>query len=120
MNEEDRITKAARALADELRASGLISDYKRAAAALDADPALCLRVDEYQRRQAAFERKRRQGGVSFDEEKVISHLYSELSLDETAAEFLRCELRLLRFYKQIADEIGEVVAPVLRREHIVE
>jgi hypothetical protein len=60
---------------------------------------------DFKHTRQALEYKRLSSGISFEEERHLSRLYSELMLSEQAAGFLTCEAALLGLYKQTVDTI---------------
>lgn len=109
MRNDDReaIGAAANALAETLRESALYREYRKSRICLEEKPELARRLLEYKQKQAAFEMKRLLGQtVSFDEEKYISHLYAELSLNAEASTFFAREDAFLEVYRQVLDMLG--------------
>ena len=103
----DEIISAAQALANALRSSKLYADYRRGRLRLAEHPELSSRILDFKKKQTAFEMKRMQNqSVTFEEEKYISHLYSELMQNEYAKNFLDAEDAFLTDYGRAMEIIA--------------
>ena len=108
MTETAAILKDAQALAQCFQNSGLYRDYCYHKKALENDPLTFAQVKAFKDSQLKLESKRlREGSVAFDEEKRLSHQYTDLSLHPIAGAFLACEYELLELYRQALDIICE-------------
>lgn len=108
MGEADAILLAAQTLADTIKNSELYRSYRRSRIRVEGKPDLADRLHHYKKTQAAYEFKRLQNQpVTFDEEKYLSHLHAELSLNEDTGRFLAQEDQLLEAYRQILDILNE-------------
>ena len=104
----DEVLKQAKALADALRGSDVYNAYRRERIRVAENPALADNMLTFKKKQAAFELKRLQNQpVTFDEEKHISHLYAELSQNETAKRYLDRESAFLNVYRQVTDMLND-------------
>lgn len=108
MDETAEMIRLAQALAETVKNSGLYRQYRRSRIRLEAKPDLADRLHQYKKKQHTYEYKLLQNQpASFDEEKLLSHLLAELTLNEDACEFLNSEKRLLDVYGQIMDIIHD-------------
>jgi cell fate (sporulation/competence/biofilm development) regulator YlbF (YheA/YmcA/DUF963 family) len=104
----DEILAAAKALAETLRNGTLYKDYRKNRIRVAENPELSARMLDFKKKQAAFEMKRLQNQpVTFDDEKFISHLYAEMTQNETARKFLASEEAFLEAYRQVMEMLGE-------------
>jgi len=94
-------------LAERFSQSAPYRDFQHYKKLLEEDPVLLTRVKEYKKAQTEFEYKRLRGEsmVNFDEEKHVSNLYTELSLNKVAGAFLAAENALLELYRQAFDTL---------------
>jgi len=97
-----------RSLSAEFAESGLYLDYLKCKEALLADAEVLRRVRDYKTVQMSFEAKRLNGGqVSFDEEKRVAGLYTELSLNPVAGAYLAAEYAMLKLYEAAFDALND-------------
>jgi len=95
-------------LAEKFQNSDIYLDYCRSKELLKNDTTMLDRLKEYKKIQHELEIKRLQEGtISFDEEKRLAHLYSELSLHPIAGSFLAAEHELLQLYRKALDSLSE-------------
>jgi cell fate (sporulation/competence/biofilm development) regulator YlbF (YheA/YmcA/DUF963 family) len=104
-HETEELINAANKLAEGFSKSKIYSDYMLYKEQIKNNPELFANLMEFKHIQQALEYKRSHSGISFEEERHLSRLYSELTLNEQAAGFLACESALLNLYKQTVDTI---------------
>ena len=100
-----RLTEEAYLLANKIRSSSLYQNYLVHRNVIEKDTALMERVRAFKRAQIALETKRSLSGITFEEEKQVSHLYTELSLHPIAGAFLDAENQIATLYRSIVDSI---------------
>ncbi len=103
----DTVIETAHRLVAELEAS---EPYTRYVACYDAikDNFECIfKIKEYKRLQFEFLAKESQGNPpNYDEEKILSKLYSDLLLDEKTNAFFESEKALLKLLNEVYAIIG--------------
>ncbi|MCL2350949.1 MAG: YlbF family regulator [Firmicutes bacterium] len=98
----------ARALAEAFRDSPELAAYRFAKAAVLSDPALARRLAEYKQALFGHRMKAASGETPpFDEEKILSHMYSELFLNDRTREFLEREEAAFGLVNGIGEILGE-------------
>jgi len=108
MTESEILFSEAEALATRLAKSRLYGEYRRLKAEIDADPALSRRMSTYKQTHVEHEKKRMLNtSVSFEDEQIISHMYTALRMHDIAGPFLRAEEELLVLYSRIYETITE-------------
>ena len=104
----DDILKAAQALSDALKNSEIYKNYRKSHIGILANPEVSRRIHDFKKKQTAYELKRLQNiPNSFEDERHISHLYSELVLDEAAKNFINCEDEFLTTYHKVMEILNE-------------
>ena len=98
----ERILQLTNELADEFINSGLYKEYNRLKVSLEDNPELKVKIDEFKIKSESYEIKLLQTGEdSFDEEKIVSSLYSEVMLYEDGKLYLDAEKKLYGLLDQM-------------------
>jgi cell fate (sporulation/competence/biofilm development) regulator YlbF (YheA/YmcA/DUF963 family) len=102
------ILETTRQLADTLKKSGLYRDYLSSRIRAESQPELVQSLRAFKKAQAEYENKRLSAKepYSFDEERTVIHMYTELMLNEDARVFLKNEGALLNLWNQLAEILG--------------
>ena len=77
----EKILELARGLADAFTACEAYAEYTNVKSRIENDPELSLKITEFEKAAEAFEAKRGGEGVSFDEERIISNMYTDIWLN---------------------------------------
>lgn len=107
MNNTDVIEMAG-LLAEKLKETEAHTNYERSKNKIHMDEDLTLKIYRYKKMNFDYQHKLMNNiEPSFDEEKKISGLYSELLLNDDARLFLESEKKLIDLVSDIYNIIGE-------------
>ena len=101
----ENIIKKTNELVNEFKNCGPYIEYMRIKSTFGENPGLKTKLAEFEKASELFENKRLQGEISFDEERVISSMYTELWLSEDGRAYLESKNEL---YKILGD-IFEII-----------
>ena len=109
--DETGVLGIAKALANAFGESPELTAYRSAKNAVFADPGLARRLSEYKNAHFGYRLREMSGAAdapAFDEEKILSNMYSDLILNELAREFLEREAAAYGLVNGINEILGGV------------
>ena len=103
----DKVISIAGELSDELSKTECCARFCHYKQIVGADPILYNRIKDFKKAQIEFEyRELQDSPLSFEEEKNVSKLYSELVLNDNARHYLESEKAVLELFSRIIDIVS--------------
>ncbi len=105
-------------ISDKFISSELYKDYLVLLEKIEKDENLKLKITNYKKEQIAFQSKvLANESTSFQDEKRMSVLYTELIMNEDCRKFLKVEAELLKGLNQIYEALGDKIEMVTSFEN---
>ncbi|MDR1643291.1 MAG: YlbF family regulator [Clostridiales bacterium] len=103
----DAVEAKLRELVEEIEKGSVYRDYAKALAAIGRDEPCLKRLRDFKRAETQYWQMGRRA-MSFEEEKMLSYGYSELTLNEKIGVFLEKELALCNLLSKVYTALVDV------------
>ncbi len=100
----EQILQKANELVESIKNSNFYKDYNLAKSKILQDQNLYQKIKAFKQLQFEYKMK---PDPSFEEERAVSALYTELMLNEDAKLFLKNEMEIVKLLSQVFNLIGE-------------